>query len=61
MQAVGLTTFRPPYTPVTFGALAGPYRAGLFAPIRLPPIATQGAVLEDVGTWKRARCFPREP
>ena len=23
-QAIGLTTFRPPYTPVTFGAFAGP-------------------------------------
>ena len=59
MQAVGLTTFRPPYTPVTFGALAGPYRSGLFAPIRLPPVATPNAILEDVGTWKRARCYPQ--
>jgi sarcosine oxidase subunit alpha len=58
-EAIGLTTFRPPYTPVTFGAFAGASRGTLFAPIRLPPIATPGAVLEDVGTWKRARCFPR--
>jgi sarcosine oxidase subunit alpha len=58
IEAVGLTTFRPPYTPVTFGALAGPFRGALSAPVRLPPIATPGAVLEDVGTWKRARCFP---
>jgi sarcosine oxidase subunit alpha len=57
METVGLTTFRPPYTPVTFGALAGPFRGALFAPVRLPPIATTGAVLENVGTWKRARCF----
>ncbi len=57
-RAVGLTTFRPPYTPVTFGALAGPCRDALFAPVRLPPIATAGALLEDAGTWKRARCFP---
>ena len=60
VEAVGLTTFRPPYTPVTFGALAGPFRGALFTPVRLPPIATPGAVLEDVGTWKRARCFPRD-
>ena len=60
IDAVGQTTFRPPYTPVTFGALAGPFRGALFAPIRLPPISTRGAVLEDVGTWKRARCFPRD-
>jgi sarcosine oxidase, subunit alpha len=59
IQAVGLTTFRPPYTPVTFGAFAGSYRGALFAPVRLPPIAAPAAVLEDVGTWKRARCFPQ--
>ncbi|HEY0183776.1 MAG TPA: sarcosine oxidase subunit alpha family protein [Rhodopila sp.] len=60
LETVGMTTFRPPYTPVTFGALAGPFRGSLFAPVRLPPIAVQGAVLEDVGTWRRARCFPRD-
>jgi sarcosine oxidase, subunit alpha len=58
VDAVGLTTFRPPYTPVTFGTFAGASRGMLFAPVRLPPIATPDAVLEDVGTWKRARCFP---
>jgi sarcosine oxidase subunit alpha len=57
-QAIGLTTFRPPYTPVTFGAFAGTGRGALFAPVRLPPIATPGAVLEDVGDWKRARRYP---
>ena len=30
---VGLTTFRPPYTPVTFGAFAGHARGDLFDPI----------------------------
>jgi sarcosine oxidase, subunit alpha len=55
-ETAGLTTFRPPYTPVTFGTLAG----ALTTPIRLPPIATPGAVLENVGTWKRARCFPHD-
>ncbi len=60
IQAIGLTTFRPPYTPVTFGALAGAFRAALFAPVRRSPIAAPGAVLEDVGNWKRARCFPRD-
>jgi sarcosine oxidase, subunit alpha len=59
LEAVGLTTFRPPYTPVTFGAFAGPFRGALLAPVRLPPIATPGAMLEDVGTWQRARSFPR--
>jgi sarcosine oxidase subunit alpha len=60
LAATGLTTFRPPYTPVSFGALAGAFRGKLFAPDRRPPIATPHAVLEDVGTWKRARCFPRD-
>ena len=60
--AIGLTTYRPPYTPVTFGALAGTARGPLFAPLRLPPThgwaAAQGAVFEDVGPWRRARAFP---
>ena len=58
-QTVGLTTFRPPYTPVTFGPLAGPARSSRFTPVRLPPIATPDAILEEAGTWKRARCFPQ--
>jgi sarcosine oxidase, subunit alpha len=60
---VGLTTFRPPYTPVTFGAFAGPARGDLFDPIRRTPIhdwaAENGARFEDVGLWKRAWYFPR--
>src|SRR5690606_37630464 len=31
---VGTTTFRPFYTPVSFGALAGPYRGRHFQPVR---------------------------
>jgi sarcosine oxidase subunit alpha len=60
---VGLTTFRMPYTPVTFGALAGLSRGDLFEPVRTTPMhdwaRRQGAVFEDVGAWKRARYFPR--
>src|ERR1700733_4494988 len=60
---VGLTTFRPPYTPVTFGAFAGPARGDLFYPIRRTPIhdwaAENGAAFEDVGPWKRAWYFPQ--
>ena len=63
IPAVGLTTFRPPYTPVTFGAFAGPARGDLFDPIRRTPIhdwaAENGAMFEDVGLWKRAWYFPR--
>ena len=59
---VGLTTFRTPYTPVTFGTLAGAARGDLFDPVRKTPIhgwaEEHGAVFEDVGLWKRARLFP---
>jgi sarcosine oxidase subunit alpha len=63
IPAVGLTTFRMPYTPVTFGTLAGTSRGDLFDPARKTPIhdwaEEQGAVFEDVALWKRARYFPR--
>ncbi len=60
---VGTTSFRPPYTPVTFGSLAGPARGAMFDPVRTTPMhdraVAEGAVFEDVGAWKRARYFPR--
>jgi sarcosine oxidase subunit alpha len=63
MPQVGLTTFRPPYTPVSFGAFAGFARGELFDPVRATPMhdwaARNGAVFENVGLWKRARYFPR--
>jgi sarcosine oxidase subunit alpha len=61
---VGHTTFRMPYTPVTFGALAGSARGDQFDPVRRTPMhdqaATLGAVFENVGAWQRARYFPRD-
>lgn len=60
---VGLTTFRMPYTPVTFGSFSGVSRGDLFDPVRTTPThewaAAQGAVFENVGLWKRAHYFPR--
>ena len=60
---VGLTTFRPPYTPTTFGALAGYHRGSHFEATRRTPIDAwaeeHGAVFEPVGQWRRARYFPR--
>jgi sarcosine oxidase subunit alpha len=60
---IGHTTFRPPFTPVTFGTLAAECRASLFDPERRTPIdasaRTRGAVFEAVGQWQRARYFPR--
>jgi sarcosine oxidase subunit alpha len=63
VPAVGTTTFRLPYTPVTFGAFAGQNRGRLFDPERTTPVhdwaASAGAAFEDVGLWKRAWYFPR--
>ena len=63
IPAVGTTTFRPPYTPVTFGALVGPARGGLFEPVRKTPIdrwaEANGAKFEPVGQWRRAWYYPK--
>ncbi len=60
---VGTTTFRPPYTPTTFGALAGRDVGALADPERMTPMhhwhVRVGAVFEDVGQWKRPYCYPR--
>ncbi|HET9580553.1 MAG TPA: glycine cleavage T C-terminal barrel domain-containing protein, partial [Usitatibacter sp.] len=60
---VGTTTFRPPYTPVTFGALAGRDRGALSDPARLTPMhawhVERGAAFENVGQWKRPWYYPR--
>ena len=63
LPEVGFTTFRPPYTPVTFGALAGRDFGDLFDPLRKTPMDTwheqAGAVFENVGQWRRAFYYPR--
>jgi sarcosine oxidase, subunit alpha len=60
---VGTTTFRPPYTPVTLGALAGESRGEIFQPLRRTPMheshEKSGAYFEPVGLWRRPYCFPR--
>ncbi len=60
---VGLTTFRPPYTPVTFATFAGLARRDMYDPIRQTPLhawsARQGAKFEEAGLWKRASYFAR--
>jgi sarcosine oxidase subunit alpha len=60
---VGLTTFRAPYTPVTFGTIVGHAKGALFDPTRRTPMhaaaVAAGAVFEDVGQWKRAWYFPK--
>ncbi len=61
---IGTTTFRPPYTPVTFGAIAGRDAGDLFDPVRKTPIhrwhADHGAEFEDVGQWQRPWYYPRK-
>ena len=53
---VGLTTFRMPYTPVTFGSFAGPARGELFDPVRTHSDARLG-----VGARRGVRgCRPVE-
>uniref|UniRef100_UPI0035C81EBA glycine cleavage T C-terminal barrel domain-containing protein n=1 Tax=Citreimonas sp. TaxID=3036715 RepID=UPI0035C81EBA len=60
---VGTTTFRPPYTPVSMGAIAGEARGALFQPIRRTPLhdwhEASGATWEPVGQWRRPYCYPR--
>ncbi|MBM4793732.1 sarcosine oxidase subunit alpha family protein [Streptomyces sioyaensis] len=60
---VGTTTFRPPYTPVSFALLAGRDRGHLNDPVRVTPIhdwhVAHGAAFEDVGQWKRPWYYPR--
>ena len=60
--AQGPTGARPPWTPVPFHVLAGPYRGALFDPERVTPIhpwhVARGALFEDVGQWKRPWFFP---
>ncbi|SDJ03327.1 sarcosine oxidase subunit alpha [Lentzea albidocapillata subsp. violacea] len=57
------TTFRPPYTAVSFAALAGRDRGELHDPVRVTAIhpwhVAHGALFEDVGQWKRPWYYPQ--
>jgi sarcosine oxidase subunit alpha len=58
---LGPTGFRPPYTPVNWGALAGHHRGQDFRPKRLPPshgwAIENGAVFAEAGPWLRAQWY----
>ncbi|WP_337058695.1 sarcosine oxidase subunit alpha [Pseudomonas sp. USHLN015] len=60
---MGTTMFRPNYTPVAFGAVAGRHCGHLFEPKRYTAMQrwhlANGAEFEDVGQWKRPWYFPR--
>jgi sarcosine oxidase, subunit alpha len=63
IPATGTTTFRPPYTPVSFGAIAGAAAGDLFQPVRKTPLhawhAANGADWEPVGQWRRPYAYRR--
>ena len=64
IPAVGTTTFRPPYHPISMGAIGGEARGEVFQPLRRTPMhgwhEANGAVFEPVGHWRRPYAFPRE-
>ena len=59
----GTTVFRPPYTPVAIGALAGHHRGRETRPTRYSPAhdwaKRQGASFIEAGVWMRASYFPK--
>ncbi|MFJ5977492.1 sarcosine oxidase subunit alpha family protein [Pseudarthrobacter oxydans] len=61
---IGTTTYRAPFTPVAFAALAGRQRGELFDPARKTSIhpwhVAKGALFEDVGQWKRPWYYPQD-
>jgi len=60
---VGTTTFRPPYTPISMGAIAGEAAGDIFQPLRRTPMfdwhAANGADFEPVGYWRRPYTYLR--
>ena len=63
IPATGTTTFRPPYTPISMGAIAGGAVGAVFQPLRRTPMhdwhAANGADWEPVGQWRRPYAYLR--
>ena len=61
---IGTTTFRPFYTPVSFGALGGQHVGSHFQPVRRSPLhgwaEKLGAAFVETGQWYRSSWFPRD-
>ncbi|WP_219702112.1 sarcosine oxidase subunit alpha family protein [Marinomonas lutimaris] len=62
IPAVGTTRFRPPYTPISFGAVAG-RRVGEFFQVRRKTSLYEthekaGAIFEPAGLWMRPDFYP---
>ncbi len=64
MGTLGTTTFRPPFTPLTFGAIVGRNVGDFFDITRRTPIhdwhLKNKAEFENVGQWKRAWYYPKD-
>jgi heterotetrameric sarcosine oxidase alpha subunit len=60
---VGTTTFRPPYTPITLGAVPGAESGVHVEPMRRSSMhdwhAAHGARFVNAGLWKRPHSYPR--
>ena len=63
MGELGTTTFRPPYTPLTFGTIVGRNVGEYFDIFRKTPMhdwhVDNKAKFENVGQWKRAWYYPK--
>ena len=61
---IGHTTYRPPYSPVTIGALIGTETGDEMVPTRRTPFhrafERMGCVFQTSGDWLYARYFPRD-
>lgn len=60
---IGTTTFRPPYTPFSFGSIAGTQKGELFHVVRRTAVydwhTAQTKIMEPVGDWRRPYCYPQ--
>ncbi len=63
LDAIGTTTFRPPFVPVSIGALAGAERDQHLLPTRRSPmhdaLVAQGARMLETGLWLRPWFYPQ--
>ena len=63
ISEVGTTTYRPPYAPLSFAAIAGRSTYEYYDPERKTPIHNwhikNKAIFEDVGQWKRPWYFKK--
>lgn len=64
IAAVGVTTFRPPYTAITLSVLAGHRRGPQLKPMRRTPLDKNHQDLRarfvNVGLWRRPLCYTRD-